>query len=167
MGGYDEYSKSNNARAAEAEGRYPLKRAAKEVARKAACTQSVARHVLKESGTSEWHHTSCRYNKTDYYHVEEVLEQIADDPEMITIAQGAVKQANANNRPGLMAEVEFPMISLTDEISLVLLKNGEMAVRENGTVRRAIDAELSAAKTLWMSNFPQSDGAAFDEARTG
>ena len=67
MAGYDGYSKSNNAVDAEANGRYPLTKAARIVARVTGATVREARRVLVELGTSEWHHSSKFYNPVDYY----------------------------------------------------------------------------------------------------
>lgn len=70
MVGYSGYSKSNNAIEAESEGRYPLSRATKELAKLARITQDKARGVLLELGSSEYHHTSKIYNLTAYYCVK-------------------------------------------------------------------------------------------------
>lgn len=69
MAGYAGYSKSNNAVAAESEGKLPLTHAIKAVAAQAGITQKKAREILTEIGRCEWHHTSKKYNETDYYHV--------------------------------------------------------------------------------------------------
>jgi hypothetical protein len=60
MAGYDGYSKSNNALAAEAEGKYP----ASVLARKLGVTVAAVREHLSPCET---HHTSKNYNMTDYY----------------------------------------------------------------------------------------------------
>ena len=67
MTGYSDFSKSNNAIAAERDGRHPLTRAAK-LAR-------VPKELIKKFvGTREWHHTSGWYNRVDYYSVEDIRE---------------------------------------------------------------------------------------------
>jgi len=78
MAGYAGYSKSNNALSAEADGRYPLTQAVRVLAKEAKITQAQARIILEKRGTNEWHHTSSRYNCTEYYDVNSVLEEIQD-----------------------------------------------------------------------------------------
>lgn len=60
MAGYAGYSKSNNAIAAEAEGRFP----ASVLARKLGVKTGAIKALMSPG---EWHHTSKRYNVTDYY----------------------------------------------------------------------------------------------------
>lgn len=64
--GYHGYSKSNNAVAAEKEGRFPASVAAKKLGVK---TGAIKLHL----DTNEWHHTSNRYNKTMYYDIADLL----------------------------------------------------------------------------------------------
>lgn len=76
MSGYFGYSKSNNAILAEEEDRYPISRAASILAKKVKWTTAKARAFLLQNGTREWHHTSCKYNRTDYYDVsDEFVEE--------------------------------------------------------------------------------------------
>jgi hypothetical protein len=78
--GYHGYSKSNNALDAEKEGRYPLTKAASLLAKKLNWSVPKARAFLLSIGTKEWHHTSCKYNATDYYDIsDETLEDLKDD----------------------------------------------------------------------------------------
>ena len=72
MAGYYNYSKSNNAIAAERNGRYPASHAAKML--------GVPVAWVKLQGTNEWHHTSARYNVTNYYDLETLQEHL-DTPE--------------------------------------------------------------------------------------
>ena len=60
MAGYSGYSKSNNAIAAEAQGRFP----ASVLARKLGVKTGAIRELAVDS---EWHHTSKKYNVTVYY----------------------------------------------------------------------------------------------------
>jgi len=67
MAGYFEYSKSNNAIDAENNGCFPASILAKKL--------GVSSKAIKELMTPcEYHHTSCWYNKTDYYDMEYALE---------------------------------------------------------------------------------------------
>lgn len=74
MAGYSGFSKSNNAVAAEAEGKFPLTAAA----RKAGIPAELIRRFVHPC---EWHHTSVRYNATNYYDVAEIVEFFETDPE--------------------------------------------------------------------------------------
>lgn len=65
MAGYDGFSKSNNAREAEAAGRYP----ATEAARRLGVPVGAVRALLRGR---EWHHTSGWYNRTDYYNISDL-----------------------------------------------------------------------------------------------
>lgn len=74
MAGYDGYSKSNNALAAEANGLHPLTAAIKLVRQATGCTAKQARQALLANGAVEWHHTSCHYNRTNYYSVADGVQ---------------------------------------------------------------------------------------------
>lgn len=65
MAGYNGFSKSNNAIAAEREGRFPLSRAAKQAGVPAELIKRFVR-------AGEWHHSSSWYNRVDYYDVAEI-----------------------------------------------------------------------------------------------
>ncbi len=67
MAGYNGYSKSNNAVAAEANGRHPMTTAKKLVSNVTTVSRADAERVLKAIHNREWHHTSKMYNPTDYY----------------------------------------------------------------------------------------------------
>jgi hypothetical protein len=67
MAGYNNFSKSNNAVAAEASGRYP----ASVLAGRLGVTTGAIRAVLR---TSEYHHSSKFFNSVDYYDESEALE---------------------------------------------------------------------------------------------
>ena len=69
MAGYFEFSKSNNAIAAEEDGRYP----ATQLAKRLGVTTQAIKATLEPC---EWHHTSKMYNKTDYYDMEEAIDRI-------------------------------------------------------------------------------------------
>lgn len=71
MAGYFEFSKSNNAVAAEESGRYPATTLGKILGVKPKAIKALLT-------ASEWHHTSSHYNKTDYYDAEEAQERLED-----------------------------------------------------------------------------------------
>jgi len=73
MAGYDGFSKSNNARSAEQMDRYP----ATILAKKLTCRPGAIKALMQPT---EWHHTSSRYNTTDYYDGSLLLE-IANERE--------------------------------------------------------------------------------------
>lgn len=79
MAGYQGYSKSNNAVDAESDGRYPMTQAVKVVRAATGVTIKEARAMLKEIGTCEWHHTSAKYNATDYYDTEAAIEYFSSE----------------------------------------------------------------------------------------
>ena len=71
MAGYHGFSKSNNAVAAEEDGRFPASVLAKRIGVKTSAIKAMM-------SPSEWHHTSSRYNRTDYYDESEAIEIISD-----------------------------------------------------------------------------------------
>lgn len=71
MAGYFEFSKSNNAVAAEESGRYPATTLGKLLGVKPKAIKALLT-------ASEWHHTSSHFNKTDYYDAEEAQERLEE-----------------------------------------------------------------------------------------
>jgi len=71
MAGYVDYSKSVNAVYAEREGLMTASRLAKQL--------GVPVATIRAAGADEWHHTSCHYNRTDYFNPERVAEWLATD----------------------------------------------------------------------------------------
>jgi hypothetical protein len=93
MAGYFGYSKSNNALAAEAEGRFPLSHAIAKVAQAAGCTRAQARESLLAIGPAEWHHTSKKFNRTDYYDVAAATRHVRALPALARlVASGFEKR---------------------------------------------------------------------------
>ena len=77
MAGYDWNSgKSNNAVDAEENGKLPLSRAVKSVARRTGIKQKDTRQFIKWLGNCEYHHTSKFYNATEYYDADAVVRLI-------------------------------------------------------------------------------------------
>lgn len=74
MAGYAGYSKSNNAVAAEREGKMVATKFAAWVKRWKRYRGCTARDVAAALSPCEWHHTSKRYNCTDYYDPCELVE---------------------------------------------------------------------------------------------
>jgi len=71
MAGYFEYSKSNNALDAEESGRYPATTLGKLLGVKPKAIKALL-------VSTEWHHTSSHYNKTNYYDAEEAQERLEE-----------------------------------------------------------------------------------------
>ena len=71
MAGYREFSKSNNAVDAEANGRYPASRIAKILG---IPVEFVVKHAPHGG---EWHHSSKFYNVVDYYDLQQVKDWLA------------------------------------------------------------------------------------------
>jgi hypothetical protein len=67
MAGYSGYSKSNNANAAERDGRFPMTQAKRVVSANTNVSQATAEQILRALHRGEYHHTSKRYNCTNYY----------------------------------------------------------------------------------------------------
>jgi len=79
MAGYaHDYSKSNNALDAEANGLYPASVVAREL--------SVPVDAVRAAGAVEWHHTSKMYNETEYYDLDGVREFLATDEGLAALA---------------------------------------------------------------------------------
>lgn len=79
MAGYNEYSKSNNAIAAERDGRFPASRIARILGVPAAFISDCCAFA---SG-GEWHHTSKFYNTTAYYDVAHIRAWIDGDADTV------------------------------------------------------------------------------------
>lgn len=77
MAGYDGYSMSNNARAARQHGRVPASVLAKQIGRGA-----TAAGVAKVLTPCEWHHTSAKYNRTNFYDLDSAAENLAEEREI-------------------------------------------------------------------------------------
>ena len=92
MSGYNGWSKSNRACDAEANGRYPASVAARVL--------GVPVEFVRAQGTSEWHHTSSRYNRTDYYDVEEIREHLETPEGQTELAGFVAKKAAQKKSPG-------------------------------------------------------------------
>jgi hypothetical protein len=71
MAGYDNYSKSNNAVAAERDGKMTASKLAKQLR----CSTSAIKALLKPC---EWHHASSWFNCTDYYDESDLLLAATD-----------------------------------------------------------------------------------------
>jgi hypothetical protein len=71
MSGYNWFSKSNNAIAAEANGRFPASECAKRL--------GVPVEFVRAQGSSEWHHTSKQYNCTEFFDLDSIREHLETD----------------------------------------------------------------------------------------
>ncbi len=67
MAGYESYSQSNNAISAKDNGRFPASILAKRIGVKTGAIKALMM-------SCEWHHTSSRFNTTDFYNEEDALE---------------------------------------------------------------------------------------------
>lgn len=119
MAGYHGYSKSNNAVAAEHEGKYPLSKWTKDMIVSALENleafdeqeQQVINALISKPATFlkkavlksyEWHHTSSFYNCTDYYEVSVSDFNTADDVE------AAYKQFQSEKKSKKEVKTEEP-----------------------------------------------------------
>lgn len=109
MAGYYNYSMSNNARAAYANGERPLSRWTKEdILRaldketseklKALTVKDLRRICLRRSS---WHHTSSRYNKTDFYtiDIERAEEITAEEVEQLVADRKEARREAKEKKP--------------------------------------------------------------------
>lgn len=76
MAGYSGYSKSNNAVEAEAGGRHPMTAAKRLVVGETGLSQAEAGNILRELYRGEYHHTSKKYNATNYYNTAAAIRLI-------------------------------------------------------------------------------------------
>ena len=99
MSGYSGFSKSNNAVAAEADGRFP----ASVIARKLGVP---AAYVRERIGTGEWHHSSKFYNVVEYYDLAVCTEWLGSEEGRADLAewQAAQKPRQASTRAGCRVE---------------------------------------------------------------
>ncbi len=119
MAGYLGYSKSNNALAAEAEGRFPLTHAIAKVAHAAGCTRAQARESLLAIGPSEWHHTSKKFNRTDYYDVAAATRHARALPAVARLAAiGFEKRMSDRMRGGDLDARIAERQALVEELAL-------------------------------------------------
>lgn len=91
MAGYCGYSKSNNALIAESEGKFPLTFAAKRIAKELKLRERDVREAIRLH-YCEWHHTSCRYNKTYYYDVADIIQKINNNIIIVKRLDDAIEQ---------------------------------------------------------------------------
>lgn len=96
MAGYDHYSMSHNARAAYAAGEVPFSKLPAKIRRLG--RDKLSRYVRPSS----WHHTSCKYNRTDFWRLAEVLATF-----------------------GLSETDEYPFADYRDEDAVVALTEAE------------------------------------------
>lgn len=99
MSGYFEFSKSNNAVAAELDGRFP----ASVVARKLNVPTEYIRDRIR---TGEWHHCSKFYNSVNYYDLQECEEWLDSEEGRADFDEwlAARKPKSASTRIGCRVE---------------------------------------------------------------
>lgn len=100
MSGYFEFSKSNNAVAAEADGRFP----ASVVARKLGVP---AAYVRERIGTSEWHHSSKYYNVVKYYDLAECEQWLESEEGRADFAEWQAAQKPRTSSTRTCCRVEW------------------------------------------------------------
>lgn len=91
MAGYFNYSKSNNAVWAESQGRYPATKCAKIFGFKSG---RAVRDCLR---SSEWHHTSKKYNITDFFDFQSEVENACDLTDLSKFHRFLTKNAPARD----------------------------------------------------------------------
>lgn len=100
---YVGYSKSVNAVQAEANGLYPASVIARKIG--GGATAAGVRAIMEPQ---EWHHTSCRYNRTDYYSLFDAQESA----ELIRRASGSkTAVVTVTGRPELIVGAAVRIVS--------------------------------------------------------
>lgn len=99
MAGYDwMQGKSNNAVAAEMNGMVPKSKITRELLELHGIELSVkdvkALIAMGEFRSSEWHHTSSRFNRTEFYDLTDLAERLEDEAEAEEIQEGLKKHYN-------------------------------------------------------------------------
>jgi hypothetical protein len=106
MSGYDwNAGMSNCAVAAYEDGLLPASKLAAALKERG---YKVSTTFIRENFTPDsWHHTSAKFNETDFYDLREVVEEIEDDPDLqAKIAEEAARQAAARkSRETFVADV--------------------------------------------------------------
>ena len=108
MSGYaDDYSMSNNALSAYESGLLPLSKITARALKNAGITISLKqfKELCREGALrpAEWHHTSSRYNRTNFYD----LEQCKEDLEHIDIARYTSQKNKSESYAARCAWVEW------------------------------------------------------------
>nr|WP_075498100.1 hypothetical protein [Moritella viscosa]SHO15159.1 Nitrogenase iron-molybdenum protein, alpha chain [Moritella viscosa] len=101
MSGYNEIEwKSNRAIAEEEDGNFPVSYIAKET--------KLSTDTIKEFFEPvAWHHTSCRYNETDYYCLEEVKKLLKTDSLSIKAFDKSIREQNKDTIEHKGCEVTY------------------------------------------------------------
>lgn len=99
MAGYCEFSKSNNAIDAENAGMLTASAIAKRIGHGA-----TAAGVSMVMEPSEWHHTSCRYNETNYYDFAGDMEEARENNIDLT---ARIIEASKSENQRYRADVEW------------------------------------------------------------
>ena len=141
MSGYaDDYSMSNNALYAYDAGLKPLSKITASDLKNAGITITLKqfKELCKEGALrpSEWHHTSSRYNRTDFYDLEQCRETL----ERIDIARYASKKKEPEPYAARCKWVEWagsrnhPRAHDREEVALI---RGEWAILPDGKKKKA------------------------------
>ncbi len=131
MSGYHEYSKSNNALAAEANGRCPASKIAKQVGVPAKFVKDKCAFATH----NEYHHTSKYYNATDYYHLDEIHAWVDGDPDTVEDRGETFKEALTAWRAAEKARKTAEAIKTYTDCSVKWLEWGGTRNRPHATER--------------------------------
>jgi len=152
MAGYDwSQGKSNNAVSAERDGLMVATAAAKWARQSLGLAGCTAKDIATVVPASEWHHTSKRFNRVNYYDSAEI-EEAADE------LREQISTRKRNRKPGLLADVDIPLVNFSEcglpgDECVVRLKNGQLAagiMRDFvWCVREITESELAAARKVW------------------
>jgi hypothetical protein len=96
--GYVGYSRSKRAAEAESEGKLPLTHAVKSLSEEAGITRKEAREILETLGPCEWHHTSCKFNRTNFYDVDHAVKVACGTKLLARLPAGTADRMDESRR---------------------------------------------------------------------
>lgn len=129
--GYVGYSKSVRAVEAESSDKFPLTKAAREVASYCKITIKKARELCELVGPCEYHHTSRFFNATNYYDVADITAQF----DLAVIAK------------------QLP-VDFSERISEAISKGADMAERHS--LREQVEAKLASETGVSVSDINEA-----------
>lgn len=137
MSGYFEFSKSNNAIAAEHAGRYPATKLAQILGVKVGAIKALM-------NPCEWHHSSKHFNHVDYYSqetAEEIIEELQawkpekkDETQLENVRGSFLQWSGTRNHPKAQ-RIEFGPVRATKKGKWFILHLPNGDIRKNEDTR--------------------------------
>lgn len=152
MSGYNGFSMSNNAVSAYQCGEMPLSKWTKAaiLAQCGSKSDMLSKLTIAELRDlvlvkTSWHHTSCKYNRTDFYSIgEDALESVSEDTVNGIISRREVQKAEPADDAVVKAEITYTVWvgryarykkpqSVTETVTMK--KSDKMVMTSNGNKR--------------------------------